>query len=80
MAHSGFGCRVQQTVGNGITRTACKLSGVIKAFAASVMATRHRPRDRANDAPVQGFYRQQTAANAENDFFTGQAHDDFSCG
>ncbi len=80
MAHSGFGCRVQQTVGNGIPETACKLSGVIKAFAASVMVRGRRPRDRANDAPVQGFYRSNTAANAENDFFTGQAHDDFPVG
>ncbi len=53
-AHSGFGCRVQQTVGNGITKeAACELSGVVEAFAASVMAARTSATIARTTPPVQ---------------------------
>ncbi|CSF56691.1 Uncharacterised protein [Shigella sonnei] len=80
MAHSGFGCRVQQTVGNGITRNRLQAKWGDKGFCRfghgyadvgpAIAQTTHQ---------FRGFIGSNTAANAENDFFTGQAHDDFSC-
>ena len=81
MAHSGFGCRVQQTVGNGITRNRLQAKWGDKGFCRfghgyadvgpAIAQTTHQ---------FRGFIGSNTAADAENDFFTGQACGDIGPG